>query len=149
LKNEYRILPASIFSSGHKTYFMSYPENTISVNNLQWFRACNTSDAAANGGVCVKYGEEQIALFYFTRRNVWFASQNVCPHKQQMALSRGIIGSEGDEPKIACPFHKRSFSLVDGHCMNDNTCQDIKTYPVRVENDQVYIGFEIIENVSG
>ncbi|MGF7231767.1 nitrite reductase small subunit NirD [Arachidicoccus sp.] len=109
--------------------------------NLTWFAACKVSDVPPNGGVCVKYGNEQIALFYFTRRNEWYATQNLCPHRQQMALSRGMLGSENGEPKIACPFHKKTFSLISGECLNAEECS-IKTYPVKVEGDKIYIGIE-------
>ena len=105
-----------------------------------WIAACQVNDAAENGGVCVKFGQEQIALFYFTRRQEWYATQNQCPHKQQMALSRGMIGTLGDHPKVACPFHKKTFSLETGECLNGD-CGTLKTYPVRVEDGLVYIGF--------
>ena len=113
--------------------------NTI-LDNLTWFPACRTQDVPANGGVCVKYKDEQIALFNFTRRGEWYASQNMCPHRMQMALSRGMIGSQEGEPKVACPFHKKSFSLIDGHCLNGEEEYKIKTYEVRIEDDVVYIG---------
>ncbi len=104
-----------------------------------WLLACNVEDAVENGGVCVKHGEDQIALFYFTRRNEWYATQNECPHRKQMALSRGMIGSSADEPKVACPFHKKTFSLATGECLSGDECS-IKTYPVKIENGIVYIG---------
>ena len=107
--------------------------------NITWFPACRTDDVPQNGGVCVKYRSEQIALFNFTRRGEWYASQNLCPHRMQMALSRGMIGSQDGEPKVACPFHKKTFSLADGHCMNGDDYR-IRTYPVRIENGWVYIG---------
>ena len=105
----------------------------------QWFSACNVADVPANGGVCVKYNETQIALFHFQRRNEWFATQNECPHRKQMALSRGMIGTQSDEPKVACPFHKKTFSLITGQCLAGDECS-IKTYPVRVDHDQIFIG---------
>ena len=107
---------------------------------INWFVACTTADVPENGGVCVKYKTEQIALFNFTRRGEWYATQNLCPHRMQMALSRGMIGSQDGEPKVACPFHKKTFSLIDGHCMNGDDCSSIKTYPVKIENGKVYIG---------
>ncbi len=108
-------------------------------DKTEWFLACTTDDVPTNGGVCVKYQDEQIALFHFTRRNEWYATQNQCPHRQQMALSRGMIGTQQDEPKIACPFHKKTFSLVTGECMNGDECA-IKIYPVRVEGGNVFVG---------
>lgn len=114
---------------------------TIITEKITWFLACRTSDVPENGGACVKYGEDQIALFNFTRRGEWYATQNMCPHRMQMALSRGMIGTRENEPKVACPFHKKTFSLVTGECLNGDECT-IKTYRVKVENDHVYIGFE-------
>jgi nitrite reductase (NADH) small subunit len=113
---------------------------------ITWFPACPASDVPQNGGVCVKYGDEQIALFYFSRRSEWYATQNLCPHRQQMALSRGMIGTQNDEPKVACPFHKKTFSLVDGHCLSGDEHLSIKTFPVKVENGYVLIGFTNIED---
>lgn len=106
---------------------------------LTWILACEVNDVPENGGVCVKYFDEQIALFHFTRRGEWYATQNQCPHRKQMALSRGMIGSMGDEPKVACPFHKKTFSLKTGECISGDECS-IKTYKVKVEGDLVYIG---------
>ena len=106
---------------------------------ITWFLACNVDDMPANGGVCVKYKNQQIALFHFTRKNEWYATQNECPHRNQMALSRGMIGSHGEEPKVACPFHKRTFSLKTGECLNGDNYA-IKTYEVKVEDGNVFIG---------
>lgn len=105
----------------------------------KWFAACRAEEVPGNGGVCVKLGEEQVALFHFARRNEWYATQNQCPHRMQMALSRGLIGCQDGEPKVACPFHKRTFSLVDGRCMNSDECDSLKTYEVELRNGIVYI----------
>ena len=106
----------------------------------KWFFACYADDVPENGGVCVKHKDEQIAVFNFSRRGEWFATQNLCPHKQQMVLSRGMIGSTGDhcEPKVACPFHKKTFSLITGECLSDDNYQ-IKTYGIKVIEGKVYI----------
>lgn len=103
-----------------------------------WFRACHVEEVPTNGGVTVKYDNQQIALFHFARRNEWYATQNECPHRQQMVLSRGMIGSQNGEPKVACPLHKNTFSLLTGECLSSDLCA-IKIYPVKVENDFVYI----------
>lgn len=109
---------------------------------ITWFAACQSTDVPANGGVCVQYKNLQIALFHFARRGEWYATQNECPHRKQMALSRGMIGSQGEEPKIACPFHKKTFSLVTGECLTGDECS-IKTYPVKEEAGKIFIGIEV------
>lgn len=103
-----------------------------------WKLACRVEDTVENGGVCLKLDNQQIALFHFKRRNEWYATQNECPHKRQMTLSRGIIGSAGDRPKVACPFHKKTFALDTGKCLSGDECA-IKTYAVKVEDGWVYI----------
>lgn len=107
-----------------------------------WFKAAHASHFPENGGACVKYKDMQIAVFNFTRRNEWYACQNLCPHKMQMALSRGMIGSLEGEPKVACPFHKKNFSLRSGACLNADE-ETISVFPVKVEDGFVYIGFSV------
>jgi nitrite reductase (NADH) small subunit len=116
---------------------MNNNSNTVAIT---WHEACAVIDVPKDGGACVLLADQQIAIFNFDRRNQWFATQNLCPHKQQMALSRGMIGSAKEEPKVACPFHKKTFSLVSGECLSGDDFQ-IKTYPIKIENDLVYIGF--------
>lgn len=122
--------------------------STIHTTSTSWFFACKTSDVPTNGGVCVKYKEEQIALFYFARRNEWYATQNLCPHRRQMALSRGMTGTVKDEPKVACPFHKKTFSLKDGRCLSDEAECALTTYPVKIVDDKVYIGVDAVVEMA-
>jgi nitrite reductase (NADH) small subunit len=109
----------------------------------RWFKACRVEDVPADGGACVKYEDEQIAVFYFARKNEWYATQNQCPHKMQMVLSRGMIGDQGGEPKVACPFHKKTFSLKNGENLSGD-CDPIKVYPVKVEKGYVYIDVSVL-----
>ncbi len=114
---------------------------TVEPENVKtWFRAAKTSDFPVDGGACILYNDLQVAVYNFNRRREWYASQNLCPHKKQMILSRGMIGSTGKEPKVACPFHKKTFSLKSGKNLNGDEC-DLATYPVKIENGYVYIGF--------
>lgn len=114
-------------------------ETTVDV---AWLPVCKATDIPADGGACALVEGEQVAIFNFARRGEWYATQNLCPHKQQMALARGMIGSTGEacEPKVACPFHKRTFSLLTGECLNGDECS-IQTYPIKVEGGVVYIGW--------
>jgi len=106
---------------------------------LNWYKAAHISQFPNNGGACIKYQDQQIAVFNFSRRNEWYACQNMCPHKMQMVLSRGMVGSQGSDPKVACPFHKKTFSLKTGSCTTGEEYA-IRIYPVKVENDYVFIG---------
>jgi len=109
------------------------------LEDIKWIKACSADDIPENEGVCAYINGEQIAIYNFKRRGEWFATQNLCPHKQQMALSRGMIGSQGSEPKVACPFHKKTFSLETGQCLSGEDYK-IQTYPVKVNNGEVFVG---------
>lgn len=105
----------------------------------KWVATLSVEEFPENGGLNVKIADLQIAIFNFTRRNEWYATQNLCPHKQQMILARGMIGSSDDEPKVACPFHKKTFSLKTGENINGDECP-IATYPVKIQAGIVYVG---------
>lgn len=105
-----------------------------------WFKAGAVSDFTDNGGSCIKYKDKQIAVFNFKRENKWYACQNLCPHKMEMVLSRGMIGDDKGIAKVACPMHKKTFSLESGENLNGDL-DAIATYPVKIENGFVFVGF--------
>ena len=116
----------------------------------QWHPVGSIADFPEDGGACAEVAGNQIAVFNFARRDEWYATDNLCPHKQQMALARGMIGSTHDEdgnciPKVACPFHKKTFALADGRSLSGDT-PPIATYPVKVENGQVYVALQTAPN---
>ncbi len=105
-----------------------------------WFKAAAVSSFPNNGGACVKHKDKQIAVFNFSRENKWYACQNLCPHKMEMVLSRGMIGDDAGTPKVACPLHKKTFSLATGENLNGEL-EPIAVYPVKIEDGFVYLGF--------
>lgn len=106
-----------------------------------WVPVASVDSFPPNGGACVKLGNRQIAIFNFARRGEWYACQNLCPHRKEMALSRGMVGSAGSVPKVACPYHKATFSLLSGECLSQEL-DAIEVFPVRIESDRVLIGLD-------
>ncbi|MBU3821663.1 nitrite reductase small subunit NirD [Flavobacteriaceae bacterium XHP0103] len=106
----------------------------------EWFRVGEVSDFPENSGACIKYKTKQIAVYNFARMDKWYACQNLCPHKMEMVLALGMIGDKDGIPKVACPMHKKNFSLEDGSNLNGDDLK-IAVYPVKIEDGNVYIGF--------
>ena len=77
-------------------------------------------------------------MFRFDSRDQWYACQNTCPHKREAVLSRGIIGDQQGIPKVACPLHKKTFSLESGECLSGDP-YSVEVFPVRVEGDDVFV----------
>jgi len=114
---------------------------TVSESNVsEWFKVGKTTDFPEDSGACVKHNTKQIAVYNFTRTGKWYATQNLCPHKMEMVLSLGMIGDKAGIPKVACPMHKKNFSLEDGSNLAGEDLK-IATYPVKLKDGKVYIGF--------
>ena len=94
--------------------------------------------ASAGGGIAVRYGDVQLALFHAAASGAWYAAENRCPHTGDMVLGRGLVGDAGGRPKVACPQHKKTFDLESGAGLSDpEYC--IATFPAKVEEGKVYV----------
>jgi NAD(P)H-dependent nitrite reductase large subunit/NAD(P)H-dependent nitrite reductase small subunit len=107
-------------------------------NDLRWINVGTIADFPRDGGATIKYGKSQIAVFNLASRGEWYATQNMCPHKKAFVLSRGILGDAAGEPKVACPLHKKTFSLASGESLQGEEYR-IHTFDVRVERDMVQL----------
>jgi nitrite reductase (NADH) large subunit len=104
----------------------------------RWVRVAPATSFPRDGGSAVKVGDDQIAVFHFAARGEWYASQNLCPHRKDMVLGRGLLGDQAGEPKVACPMHKKTFSLCTGKGLNDPNYA-IRVFPVEVRDGDVYV----------
>lgn len=114
------------------------PKRKLELVNTRWIKVANIDEMPLDGGVNFKHGETQIAVFRFASRNELYATQNMCPHKQDMVLSRGILGDQAGEPKVACPVHKKTFGLKTGACLTGDDLS-IRTFPVKEVNGEVFV----------
>jgi nitrite reductase (NADH) large subunit len=104
----------------------------------KWVKVGNVADFPADGGAAIKYGDVQIAVYNFASRGEWYACQNMCPHMNAFVLSRGIVGTVSKEPKVACPLHKKPYSLKTGRSLSGEP-YSLKVFPVKVEADKVHL----------
>lgn len=112
--------------------------NVEDLNATRWVQVGTADDFPMDGGATIKYGKTQIAVFNFASRGEWYATQNMCPHRKAFVLSRGMIGDAKGTPKVACPLHKKTFSLETGQSLQDEE-YNIRTFPVKIENRNVYL----------
>lgn len=102
-----------------------------------WVRLASVAEVPPDTGIAARYGKTEIAIFNFASRGQWFASQNLCPHRRQMVLARGILGDMAGKPKVACPLHKNTFDLETGACLSGDL-PAVATFPVKIEGDEVW-----------
>ncbi|HEY7313529.1 MAG TPA: nitrite reductase small subunit NirD, partial [Gemmataceae bacterium] len=104
----------------------------------EWIHVGKVWDFPRDGGAAIKYGQTQIAVFNFASRGEWYATQNMCPHRREFVLSRGMIGDQHGKPKVACPVHKKTYSLETGACLSGED-YSVRVFPVKLEGDDVYL----------
>ncbi len=112
-----------------------------------WWKAGRVGSFPKEGGMAVTYGGVQLAVFRYGVEDTWYATQNMCPHKQDMVLARGLLGDKGGVPKVACPMHKKQFSLEDGSCVSGDNLT-VATFDVKVTDGFVYLHLPPAEELA-
>ncbi|KAJ3340076.1 hypothetical protein HDU93_007418 [Gonapodya sp. JEL0774] len=91
-------------------------------DQLEWVDVGKVADFVDDTGRTVKYGDTQLAVFRTLSGDgsiQWYASQN------------GLLGDANGVPKVACPFHKKTFALTTGEGIDDPSFS-ISTFEVRI-----------------
>jgi NAD(P)H-dependent nitrite reductase small subunit len=132
-----QLRPADWAKDGQPQTNWEVPANDVfAKSEKSWIDAGHVSDFPPNIGTTILYGDTQLAIFNNAQRGEWYATQNMCPHKQAFVLSQGIVGDKDGTPKVACPLHKKQFALDTGEGVGDEPL-NILTFPIKVENDRV------------
>jgi nitrite reductase (NADH) small subunit len=92
---------------------------------------CPLDELPLDRGVCALVGGHDVALFRVSPEGALYALSNVDPFSGASVLSRGIVGSRGDVPKVASPMYKQSFDLRTGVCLDDPSVV-VPTFAVEV-----------------
>lgn len=114
----------------------------------QWVRVATATEVPRDGGITVRHGDLQVAVFHFATHGTWHACQAMCPHRGDMVLGRGLLGSDAGEPKVACPMHKKTFSLTSGAGLSDPQLR-VATFPVEVRDGDVWVALPPLHAAAG
>ena len=104
-----------------------------------WIDVCAFDDLRPDRGVAALVGPYQVALFRVAPDDELYAISNFDPFSRANVMSRGLVGSKGDVPKVASPVYKQTFDLRTGQCLDDPAVW-VKTFAVRVECGRVEVG---------
>lgn len=96
-------------------------------------QVCKVSDVPQGTALGVEVGDEPVAIIHAEDGN-FYAIRDVCSHAE-IALSEGEI--EGCT--VECWLHGSRFDLKTGEPLELPATQPVPVYPVRVENDDVYV----------
>ncbi len=104
-----------------------------------WKDICHIEDILPNSGRCALHEGEQVAIFRVRQsgNDELYAVENYDPISGANVISRGIVGSKGDQVVVASPVYKQHFCLSSGSCMEEEV--SLKTWPVRLFGDRVQL----------
>jgi naphthalene 1,2-dioxygenase system ferredoxin subunit len=104
----------------------------MSVDEGQWVRAAARRDLSAGEVIGVEVGGQSIAIY--DSDGELFATDNVCTHAYAR-LSDGWLDGE----TIECPLHAARFDVRSGKVLDPPATEDLKTYPVRLVDDEIQV----------
>jgi nitrite reductase (NADH) large subunit len=102
-----------------------------------WVHAGKASEFPKNGGLAMKHGRAEIAVFHMPGRadaaERWLATQNLCPHKQARTISRGLLGEPANGSiTLADPIYKTIYDLKTGFGVSHPSL-NLSTFCVKVD----------------
>ena len=104
---------------------------------MNWIAIGSLSDIPRRGARCVDTPEGKIAIFRTADDQV-YAIDDHCPHKGG-PLSQGIVHGTA----VTCPLHSWVISLETGKALGADEGA-VRTIPVRVEGERLFIALEAL-----
>jgi NAD(P)H-dependent nitrite reductase small subunit len=101
--------------------------------DLDYIAVASVDQVPRKGGKKIILNGRKIALFKVDGEI--FAIQNSCPH-QGADLAGGFV----HQGKVHCPLHGWKFDVRSG-AYDFNEMMKLRTYPVKVVDDQVYVAW--------
>ncbi|GBF24618.1 sulredoxin [archaeon MnTg01] len=97
-----------------------------------WVKACDTDKVGSGELYSFDHDDKKILLANLDGKI--FATDRICTHEES-DLSTGILSEEG----VRCPLHLSVFDLNTGKPQNLPAEESLKTYNVKIDNNEVYV----------
>lgn len=102
-------------------------------NVTQWIDACATDDIEEEDLIRFDHGAATFAI-YRSPEGKFYATAGRCTH-EDVHLCDGLVMGH----LIECPKHNGQFDYRTGEARRAPVCVNLKTYPVKVEGDRVFL----------
>ncbi|MGD2106966.1 MAG: non-heme iron oxygenase ferredoxin subunit [Nitrosopumilaceae archaeon] len=98
----------------------------------QWIKACSLDQVKE--GQLFGFRSDDKKILLANQKGKIFATDLICTHADA-DLSTGFLNDEG----VRCPLHLSVFNLQDGKPQNLPAEIPLKTYNVKIEQDEIYV----------
>jgi 3-phenylpropionate/trans-cinnamate dioxygenase ferredoxin subunit len=104
------------------------------MGNLEdWIKACDVDDIEEEDVIRFDHGDRTFAI-YRTDKSQYYATDGYCTH-EKFHLAEGLVMGN----TIECPKHNGRFDYTTGKAKRRPVCIDLKTYPIKIEADKIFI----------
>jgi len=100
--------------------------------SVNWVLACASDEIDDEDLVRFDHGENTFCI-YNTAKG-FYATDGMCTHEAEHLEFGMVIGTV-----IECPLHQGRFDIPSGKALSAPVCDNLKTYPVKVKNGDIYI----------
>ena len=97
-----------------------------------WIYVCNKDEIDFEDLKRFDYNNKTYCIYHI--KDGFFATDGICTH-EEVHLEDGLV--MGDE--IECPMHQGIFDIKTGKAKSPPACEDLKTYPVKNEENKIFI----------
>ena len=98
----------------------------------QWIKACSLEQIKE--GQLFGFQNEEKKILLANQKGKIFATDLICTHAEA-DLSTGFLNEEG----VRCPLHLSVFNLQDGKPQNLPAEIPLKTYNVKIDQNEIYV----------
>ena len=98
-----------------------------------WIKACGADDIDEEDVIRFDHAGHTYAL-YRSPDDEYFCTDGLCTH-EKVHLADGLVMDH----VIECPKHNGQFDYRTGEAMRAPVCVNLATYPVKVEDGQVFV----------
>ena len=99
-----------------------------------WVRVAATADIAEGTAMPVDANGLQLAVYHLAD-GTWHCTDNICTHAYALLTDGWLEGTT-----IECPLHAGQFDVCTGKGLGAPIEEDLKTFPVRIDGDDVLVG---------
>lgn len=102
----------------------------------KWIPVCQTSEISKEDLIGFDHDGLTYAV-YHAPDGKFYATAGLCTHEEVHLCDGLVMGYI-----IECPKHSGKFDYRTGEAKRSPVCVDLKTFPVKVENDCVFLDVE-------
>ena len=85
----------------------------------------------------IRFDHEDKTFCIYKLEDGFYATDGICTH-EAVHLEDGLVMDD----EIECPMHQGIFNIKSGEALSPPACDDLKTYELKVIEDDIYIDID-------